>query len=118
MLAFAIAMVGIAGVLAFSVSSRTAEIGIRMSLGADARRVHRMILGEGGAMLVVGLVVGLTGALFAARLLRGLLFGVTPHDPATLVAVAVVLTGVGVAACWLPAARAARVDPAVALRAE
>jgi len=117
-LAFLIAMVGIAGVLAFSVSSRTAEIGIRMSLGADGRRVRRMVLGEGGVMLAVGVVIGLTGALFTARLLRGLLFGVTPHDPTTLTAVAFVLAAVGIAACWVPAARAARVDPAVALRAE
>jgi len=117
-LAFLIAMVGIAGVLAFSVSSRTAEIGIRMSLGADARRVRRMVLGEGGVLLVMGLSVGLAGALFAARLLRGLLFGVTPHDPITLGAVAFVLAAVGVAACWLPATRASRVDPATALRAE
>jgi len=117
-LAFLIAMVGIAGVLAFSVSSRTAEIGIRMSLGADGRRVRRMVLGEGGVMLAVGVVIGLTGALFTARLLRGLLFGVTPHDPTTLAAVAFVLAAVGIAACWVPAARAARVDPAVALRAE
>jgi predicted permease len=117
-LAFLIAMVGIAGVLAFSVSSRTAEIGIRMSLGADAGRVRRMVLGEGGVMLAVGVAIGLTGALFAARLLRGLLFGVTPHDPTTLTAVAFVLAAVGIAACWLPAARAAHVDPAVALRAE
>jgi putative ABC transport system permease protein len=117
-LAFAIAMVGIAGVLAFSVSSRTSEIGIRMSLGADAGRVRRMVLGEGGVLLVSGLVFGVTGALFAARLLRGLLFGITPHDPTTIGAVALVLAAVGVAACWLPAARAASVDPAVALRAE
>jgi predicted permease len=117
-LAFVIAMVGIAGVLAFSVSSRTAEIGIRMSLGADAGRVRRMVLGEGGVLLAAGLVVGITGALFAARLLRSLLFGVTPHDPTTIGAVAFALVVVGVAACWLPAARAARVDPATALRAE
>jgi predicted permease len=117
-LALVIAMVGIAGVLAFSVSSRTAEIGIRMSFGADAGRVHRMVLGEGGVLLGAGLALGLTGALLAARLLRGLLFGVTPYDPVTLGGVAVVLAGVGIAACWLPAARAARVDPAVALRAE
>ncbi len=117
-LAFVIAMVGIAGVLAFSVSSRTAEIGIRMSLGAGAGRVHRMVLGEGGVLLAAGLAVGATGALAAARLLRGLLFGVTPHDPTTLVGVAFMLAVVGVAACWLPAARAARVDPAAALRAE
>jgi ABC-type antimicrobial peptide transport system permease subunit len=117
-LAMVIAMVGIAGVLAFSVSSRTNEIGIRMSLGADAGRVHRMVLGEGGTLLLVGLAAGAVGALAASRLLRGLLFGVAPHDPTTLVAVALILGGVGVAACWLPALRAARVDPAVALRAE
>jgi ABC-type antimicrobial peptide transport system permease subunit len=117
-LALAIAMVGIAGVLAFSVSARTAEIAIRMSLGATVRRVYAMVLGEGGALLGAGLAVGLVGALFAARLLRGLLFGITPHDPATLGAVALVLAGVGIAACWIPAARAARVDPAVALRAD
>jgi putative ABC transport system permease protein len=117
-LAFAIAMVGIAAVLAFSVSSRTSEIAIRMSLGATARRVYRMVLGEGGVLLAVGLALGVGGALLATRLLRSLLFGVTPRDPMTLGAVAFVLAAVGVAACWLPAARAAHVDPAVALRAE
>jgi len=117
-LALVIAMVGIAGVLAFAVTSRTSEIGIRMSLGADAGRVRRMILSEGGVLLGIGVALGLAGALFAARLLRGMLFGVSPHDPLTLTGVAVMLAAVGVAACWLPAARAARVDPAIALRAE
>jgi putative ABC transport system permease protein len=117
-LALLIAMVGIAGVLAFSVSSRTAEIGIRMSLGADAGRVHRMVLGEGGVLLIAGLAIGSVGALLASRLLRGLLWGVTPNDPLTLGVVAFVLAAVGLAACWVPAARAARVDPAIALRAE
>jgi predicted permease len=117
-LALVIAMVGIAGVLAFSVSSRTAEIGIRMGLGADAGRVHRMVLGEGGILLGAGLLVGSVGALLAAQLLRGLLFGVTPNDPATLGGVSLILAAIGLGACWLPAARAARVDPAVALRAE
>jgi len=117
-LAMVIAMVGIAGVLAFSVSSRTSEIGIRMSLGADAWRVHRMVLGEGGALLVTGLVVGSIVALLASRLLRGLLFGVAPYDPATLAGVSLTIAAIGVGACWLPAARAARVDPAEALRAE
>jgi len=117
-LAMLIAMVGIAGVLAFSVSSRTAEIGIRMSLGADAARVHRMILGEGGGMLVIGLAIGFVGALATSSLLRGLLFGVAPHDPTTLAAVAVLISAVGLAACWLPARRAATVDPAVALRSD
>jgi len=117
-LAFAIAMVGIAAVLAFSVSARTAEIGIRMSLGADAPRVRRMILGEGGVLLVAGVAIGVVGSLVTSRALSGLLFGITPHDPTTIGAVALVLAAVGVSACWLPAARAARVDPAVALRAE
>jgi len=117
-LAMIIAMVGIAGVLAFSVSARTAEIGIRMSLGADAGKVHRMILGEGGSLLVVGLALGAVLAFVASGALRSLLFGVAPHDPTTLVGVAGVLALVGVAACWLPAARAARVDPAIALRSE
>jgi predicted permease len=117
-LAMVIAMVGIAGVLAFSVSSRTAEIGIRMSLGADASRVRRMVLGEGGVLLAIGLGAGVVGALAASRLMRGLLFEVAPNDPLTLTAVALLLAAVGLAACWLPAARAARVDPAIALRAE
>jgi ABC-type antimicrobial peptide transport system permease subunit len=76
------------------------------------------VLGEGGALLAAGLAVGLGGALVAARFLRGLLFGVSPHDPLTLGGVALALAAVGLAACWIPAARAARVDPAVALRAE
>jgi putative ABC transport system permease protein len=117
-LALAIAMVGIAGVLAFSVSARTAEIGIRMSLGANAARIRRMVLGEGGALLALGLLIGLAGALGVARVLQGLLFGVTSRDPVTLAGVAILLTAVGVGACWIPAARAARVDPAVALRAD
>jgi putative ABC transport system permease protein len=117
-LAMVIAMVGVAGVLGFSVKARTAEIGIRMSFGADAWRVQRMVLREGGVLLAAGLTVGLLGALVGTRLLRGLLFGITPHDPTTLAIVAFVLGTVGVAACWLPAARAARVDPAIALRAE
>jgi putative ABC transport system permease protein len=117
-LAMVIAMVGIAGVLAFSVSARTQEIGIRMSLGADAMRVVRMVLGEGGVLLIAGLVAGLTIALLTSQLLRGLLFGVAPHDPVTLGVVALLLAAVGLAACVVPALRAARVDPAVALRAE
>jgi putative ABC transport system permease protein len=117
-LAMVIAMVGIAGVLAFSVSARTQEIGIRMSLGADASRVLRMVLGEGGVLLAIGLAVGLTGALVTTGLLRGLLFGVAPYDPVTLGAVTFIIAAIGVAACLFPALRAAKVDPSVALRAE
>ena len=115
-LAVIIAAVGIAGVLAFSVSARTNEIGIRMSLGADSGRVQRMILKEGGVLLVIGLIVGVSGALFATRLMQGLLFGVAPDDPITLMGVAAAMAAIGVGACWLPALRAASIDPAVAIR--
>jgi putative ABC transport system permease protein len=115
-LAVVIAAVGIAGVLAFSVSARTNEIGIRMSLGADSGRVQRMILKEGGVLLLSGLVLGVLGAFFAARVMQGLLFGVAPSDPTTLGAVALGMLAIGIGACWLPALRAARIDPAVAIR--
>ena len=116
-LAVIIAAVGIAGVLAFSVSARTPEIGIRMSLGADSGRVQRMILGEGGVLLAIGLVLGVTGALFATRAIGGLLFGIAPHDPATFVGVAVLMAMIGIGACWIPALRAARINPAISMRA-
>ena len=115
-LAVIIAAVGIAGVLAFSVSARSNEIGIRMSLGADGGRVQRMILREGGVLLATGLVLGVAGAYFAARVIRGLLFGVTPHDPATLIGVSLLMAAIGIGACWIPARRAARIDPAIAMR--
>jgi predicted permease len=115
-LAVIIAAVGIAGVLAFSVSARTNEIGIRMSLGADRGRVQRMILKEGGVLLALGLALGVAGAFFAASVIRGLLFGVAPHDPVTLIGVAVMMAVVGIAACWIPAVRAARIDPAITMR--
>jgi len=116
-LAVIIAAVGIAGVLAFSVSARTNEIGIRMSLGADGGRVERMILREGGILLVLGLASGITAAILSARAIRGLLFGVEPHDPATMIVVAAVMGLIGLIACWIPALRAARIDPAVTMRA-
>jgi ABC-type antimicrobial peptide transport system permease subunit len=115
-LAVVIAAVGIAGVLAFSVSARTNEIGIRMSLGADSGRVQRMILAEGGVLLALGLLLGVAGALTATQFIRGLLFGVAPNDPTTLAAVAAVMAAVGIGACWLPALRAASIDPATAIR--
>jgi putative ABC transport system permease protein len=118
LLALIIAAVGIAGVLAFSVSTRTNEIGIRMSLGADPARVQRMILGEGGGLLAIGLGLGLPGALFAARGIQGLLFGVAPYDPATFGAVALLMAAIGIAASWIPALRASRVDPVITMRAQ
>jgi putative ABC transport system permease protein len=118
LLALIIAAVGIAGVLAFSVSTRTNEVGIRMSLGADPARVQRMILGEGGGLLAIGLGLGLPGAWFAARAIQGLLFGVAPYDPATFGAVALLMAAIGIAASWIPALRASRVDPVVTMRAQ
>jgi predicted permease len=115
-LAAIIAAIGIAGVLAFAVSARTNEIGIRMSLGADRGRVQRMILGEGGMLLAVGVALGVAGAHFGSRVMRGLLFGVAPNDPVTFITVAVVMTAIGVVACWVPALRAARIDPAITMR--
>ena len=115
-LAVIIAAVGIAGVLAFSVSARTNEIGIRMSLGADRGRVQRMILREGGVLLGIGLALGVAGAFLTAGVIRGLLFGVAPHDPTTFVGVVLLMAAIGVVACWIPALRAARIDPAITMR--
>jgi predicted permease len=115
-LALFVAAVGIAGVLAFAVSARTNEIGIRMSLGADGGRVQRMIISEGGLLVILGLGLGVVGALSLSRLMQGLLFGVQPNDPVTLAGVSAVMALVGILACWIPAMRAARIDPAVALR--
>ena len=117
-LALIVAAIGIAAVLAFSVTARTNEIGIRMSLGADAGQVQRMVLGEGGILVGVGVALGVAGALSLTQLMQGLLFGVAPHDPVTLAGVAVLMAAIGVGACWIPAARAARIDPGVALRAQ
>ncbi|MHB1327648.1 MAG: ABC transporter permease [Gemmatimonadales bacterium] len=117
-LAVLIAAVGIAGVLAFSVSARTREIGIRMSLGADSGRVQRMIISEGGVLLGIGLLIGLVGSLLATRLIQGLLYGVAPHDPSTLGLVALLMAAIGLIASWIPALRAARIDPGVVIRAQ
>ena len=116
-LAVIIAAVGIAGVLAFSVSARTNEIGIRMSLGAGRGQVQRMILREGGVLLAAGIVFGVIGAFFVARVIQGLLFGVAPGDPATFVAVTTMMAAIGLVACWIPALRASRIDPAITMRA-
>jgi putative ABC transport system permease protein len=117
-LALIVAAIGIAAVLAFSVTARTNEIGIRMSLGANAGQVQRMVLSEGGALVGIGLVFGVAGAIVLARAVQGLLFGVAARDPLTLGAVAAIMAAVGIVACWIPAARAARIDPGTALRAQ
>jgi ABC-type antimicrobial peptide transport system permease subunit len=89
-----------------------------MCLGADSGRVLKMVLKEGGVLLALGLGLGVGGALLGSRLIRGMLFGIAPQDPVTLAGVAVIMAAIGVGACWLPALRAARIDPAVAMRAQ
>jgi predicted lysophospholipase L1 biosynthesis ABC-type transport system permease subunit len=115
-LALALAAVGIYGVIAYGVSQRTQEIGVRMSLGADRGRVQRMILGEGLRMAGAGIVLGIGGALVASRAAGGLLYGVQPVDPLTWGTVAIFLVVVVATASLVPARRASRVEPVVALR--
>jgi hypothetical protein len=117
-LALAISLVGIAGVLAFSVSQRQREMGIRVALGADRRMVVDLILREGALLTIAGVLAGLFGAIFVAQSLTGLLYGVESSDAATFVAVAFVLIAAGLAGSWLPARRAASVSPMEALRSE
>jgi putative ABC transport system permease protein len=116
LLALAIATVGVAGVLAFSVSQRTNELGIRLALGAGRRSILRMILGEGAAMALVGLGIGVIAAIPLSRFLAGLLFGVEPADPLTLASSAALLMVVAIVAAWIPARAATAVDPMTALR--
>jgi putative ABC transport system permease protein len=117
-LATALALLGIYGVMSYAVAQRTREIGIRMSIGARQSDVARMIITRGLAMTVAGVVVGLAASLFLSRLVESQLFGVRTSDPLTLTTVFVLMTVVAAAAAWIPARRAARVDPVVALRAE
>jgi predicted permease len=117
-LALVIAAVGIGGVLAFFISQRTAEIGIRMSLGAEPSRVMRMVLADGGILLAAGIGLGMLASIVVSRLIQGLLFGVAPGDPATFLAVSLLMAAVGLGACTVPAIRAARLDPLVAMRTE
>ncbi|HKG90553.1 MAG TPA: FtsX-like permease family protein, partial [Gemmatimonadaceae bacterium] len=115
-LALVITATGLAGVIAFSVTQRTHEIGIRMALGAERGEVLQMVMRQGLAMVVVGLAVGVAGAIALSHLMAGLLFGVNATDPITFVAVALLIFGVALAACFIPARRATAISPMLALR--
>jgi putative ABC transport system permease protein len=117
-IAFLLAIVGIYGVMAYSVTQRTQEIGIRMAIGAQSRNIVQMILWRSAALVAGGLAIGLAGAWAATRVLKNFLFEVTPFDPLTFAAVSLLLALVALAACYIPARRAAAIDPLVALRYE
>jgi putative ABC transport system permease protein len=115
-LALALAAIGVYGVLAYDVSQRKQEIGIRMALGADARSVRQMVMASGVSLTIIGIAIGVAVAAVAARTASGLLFGVSPYDPLTYAALAAVLIGTALVAAYVPARRATKVDPMIALR--
>ncbi|MFZ0593042.1 MAG: FtsX-like permease family protein, partial [Bryobacteraceae bacterium] len=117
-IALTLACVGIYGVMTYVVTQRRHEIGIRAALGATPHDIVRSILGRGGRLTLLGVAIGLAGAAVSGRLIAGLLFGVKPNDPLTVGMAAVLLAAVAVLACYIPAQRATKIDPVVALRSE
>jgi ABC-type antimicrobial peptide transport system permease subunit len=118
LLALLLAALGIAGVLATSVSGRSRELGVRLALGAQPRALVRMVVRDGMTLAGFGMLLGLPAAWILSRVMSTMLFGVSPRDPLTFALVGAVLTGVALLACWVPALRAARTDPLAALRRE
>jgi putative ABC transport system permease protein len=117
-LALFLSCLGIYGVVSYSVTQQTREIGVRLALGAQQRDVMRLILGQGAKLSLIGVGIGVAAALLLTRLMATLLFGVSGTDPLTFGAVALILFSVAMLACYIPARRAMRVDPMVALRHE
>ena len=116
--ALALACIGLYGMMAYTVVRRTREIGIRMALGANRGAVLRMVLAQGLQLTLAGIIVGLGASLCVSRAIRGLLYGIGASDPATFAFAILTMTGVTLFACWIPARRATKVDPILALRAE
>jgi putative ABC transport system permease protein len=116
--ALTLAAVGVYGVISYATARRTREIGVRLALGGGRGAVVRLVVGQGVRLAALGTALGLAVALLTVRYLRALLYGVQPTDPATFAAVTALLAGVAVVACAVPAWRASRTDPVVALRAE
>jgi putative ABC transport system permease protein len=117
-LAFALAVVGIYGVVSYAITQRTNEIGIRIALGAQPRDILWMVLREGGRLAFAGCLIGLAASLVLTRFMSHLLFGISARDPQTFAIAVLILDAVALLACYLPARRATRVDPIVALRYE
>jgi putative ABC transport system permease protein len=118
LVALLLAAIGVYGVMAQAAARRAQEIGIRIALGASRRSILRMVVSQGMAQILVAIAVGTVGALALSRLLRGLVFDVSTSDPATFVVTALLLTAVGLVACWLPARRASLTDPVETMRRE